>query len=156
MDAPRFYMVSALITFIIVIGCVFLFYNKGNKKRTGKSSLGLILTGWILITLSIIGFVIAFLVFLNYSSGMTGLLLFIVLSPLVILGGTTFLLAYGLASLTKGCKRDNDGHVNKEAIIRGAFLVFLAIALIVTIIVSMSILLEIQSNARGDKPILHM
>lgn len=156
MDAPRFYMCSALVAFLIALGSIFLFYNKGNKKHTGKSSLGLILAGWILITLSIIGFIIAFLVFLNYSSGMTGLLLFIVLSPLVILGGTIFLLTYGLASLIKGCKRDNDGHVNKEAIIRGAFLVFLAVALIVTIIVSMSILLEIQSNARGDKPILHM
>ena len=156
MDAPRFYMCSALIAFLIALGSIFLFYNKGNKKRTGKSSLGLILAGWILIVLSLIGFVVAFLVFLNYSSGMGGLILFIILSPLVIFGGTTFLLAYGLASLLKGCKRDNDGHINKEAIIGGAFLVFLAVALVVTIIVSMTILLEIQSSARGDKPILSM
>ena len=54
----------------------------------------------------------------------------------------------------KGIKKDESGKRNKEAIVRGATLLFLAIAVLVTVIVTFAIMMYIESNK--EKPVRMM
>ena len=140
----------------LTVGGVFLIYNSVNKKAGGKSNLGFVVSGWALVSIAIIAGVLDFVFYINSNGGIAGLYLFIFISPIFILGGFIFLLSYGISTLVRGCQKDANGLRNIDAIVRGAFLTFLAIAVIVSIVVSVGILMHDYSSANGDKPVMGM
>ena len=140
----------------LTVGSVFLVYNFVNKKAGGKSNLGFVISGWALVSIAIIAGVLDLIFYINDNGGLGGLYLFVFISPIFILGGFIFLLSYGISSLVRGCQKDANGLRNKDAIVRGAFLTFLAIAVIVSIVVSVGVLMHNYSSANGDKPVMGM
>ena len=156
MDEVILYQLLLLALVGLVVGIVLLVYNKSNKKNTGKTNFGLIIPGWALVSIAIIASIVAFILYINKNGGMSGLTLFIFISPIFIIGGFIFLLSYGISTFVKGCTRDEHGLRNKEAIVRGAFMMFLSVAVIVSIITSVSVLMHNYSSANGDKPVMGM
>jgi len=139
---------------VFAIGLALLIANKVKKKNTGKSNLPLILIGWILIATALIGAVIATIISTFDTSGTIGVFLLIGIGGLFIFMGLIVFLGIGISSLVEGIKRDESGKRNKEAIVRGATLLFLAIAVLVTVIVTFAIMMYIESNK--EKPVRMM
>ena len=146
MSETDYYLILLSAFIVVTIGIVLLATNKHIKKTTGKGKLPLIIIGWTLIALTIIGTTIATLVLIDNTSGRFGLILFMILSPLFIMAGFITLLSSGIASLTEGCRKNKEGQRNKEAIVRGAFLLFLSVAVIATFIISLSVLMSTHSS----------
>ena len=140
--------------FAIIAGVVLLIINFSLKRRDGKSLLPLIIIGWTLLALAITELFVSTLLFVIGSSGTFGLFLVMALGGIFILTGVAVLLGTGISSLVEGCKKDEQGKRNKETIVRGAALLFLAIAVAVTIIVTIAVMLYIESNK--EKPVRFM
>ena len=143
------YLLGAAIVF--VVGITMLFINRFKKKRAGKSMLPLIIIGWILVAIALIGAVIATIISIYSTSGTWGVMILIALGGIFIFAGLTIFLGIGISSLVEGIKRDESGKRNKEAIVRGATLLFLAVAVLVTVIMTFSIMMYIESNK--EKPV---
>ena len=137
------------IAVILSVGIFLLAFNSHLKKKNGKSNLAMILIGWTIIAACIIGLVISFVIFIDSSLDSFSMLLLMILSPLVIIAGVISMLSYGASSLAQGLTKDDNGLRNKEAIVRGAFILFLAVALTVTIIISAGLLLKNHTGNIG-------
>ena len=140
--------------FAIIAGVVLLIINYSLKRRDGKSLLPLIIIGWSLVALAVAELFVSTMIFIFGSSGKFGLFLFMALGGVFILTGIILLLGMGISSLVEGCKKDEQGKGNKEAIIRGAALLFLAVAVAVTVVVASATLLHVESNK--EKPVRFM
>ena len=81
-------------------------------------------------------------------------MILIAVGGIFIFAGLVVFLGIGISSLVEGIKRDESGKRNKEAIVRGATLLFLAIAVLVTVIVTFAIMMYIESNK--EKPVRMM
>ena len=138
----------------IILGIILFIFNRVRKKSTGKSSLPPIIVGWVLLALAIVGLAIATIVYTFSSSGTFGVFLLLMIAALFIIGGIAFFLGIGISSLAESLRKDKDGKRNKEGIVRGAALLFLAIAVLVTVIVTIAIMMHIESNK--EKPVRMM
>ncbi len=139
---------------VFVVGITMLFINRFKKKHAGKSILPLIIIGWILVAIALIGAVIATIVSIYSTSGTWGVMILIALGGIFIFAGLIIFLGIGISSLVEGCKKDRNGDRDKEAIVRGATLLFLAIAVLATVIIAFTIMMYIESNK--EKPVRMM
>ena len=139
---------------VFVVGIAMLFINRFKKKHTGKSILSLLIIGWILVAVALIGAVIATIISIYSTSGTWGVMILIAVGGIFIFAGLVVFLGIGISSLVEGIKKDESGKRNKEAIVRGATLLFLAIAVLVTVIVTFTIMMYIESNK--EKPVRMM
>lgn len=139
---------------VFVVGITMLFINRFKKKQTGKSNLSLLIIGWILVAIALIGAVIATIVSIYSTSGTWGVFFLIGLGGIFIFAGLVVFLGIGISSLVEGCKKDRNGDRDKEAIVRGATLLFLAIAVLATVIITFAIMMYIESNK--EKPVRMM
>jgi hypothetical protein len=139
---------------VFVVGITMLFINRFKKKHTGKSILPLIIIGWILVAIALIGAVIATIISIYSTSGTWGVMILIALGGIFIFAGLVVFLGIGISSLVEGCKKDRNGDRDKEAIVRGATLLFLAIAVLTTVIITFAIMMYIESNK--EKPVRMM
>ena len=57
---------------VFVVGIAMLFINRFKKKHTGKSTLPLLIIGWILVAIALIGAVIATIISIYSTSGTWG------------------------------------------------------------------------------------
>lgn len=130
-------VIFALVTLAsaFIVGGVFI-HTGGKPDETGKTKPVFVLVGWLIIaaalTLAIAGLVIISIMSSSF------LVLLIVGSPLIIITGIILTLAFGIANLIKGYKKDADGHFNKKYIISGWACLginLIIIALIVCIII---------------------
>ena len=145
-------LVGAATFFIIGVGL--LIVNRIKKKDTGKSDLPLILVGWSLVAIALIGAIIATIISTFETTGTTGVILLIALGGIFIVIGLILFLGLGISSLLEGCRKDKNGMRNKEEIVRGATFLFLAVAVAVTVIVTIAIMMHIESNK--EKPVRMM
>lgn len=155
MDVITFNLIAIAAVFLVAFGIALIQIGK-RIKTTDKKRLLMILIGWLLIVLPIIGLIIAFIVFINDSSGITGTYLFAFISPLFIFIGFAICLGIGISSLVEGYKKDQEGKTNTSAIIRGWSLLFLSIAVIAAVIITLAILFTNYSNSRSDTPVRFM
>lgn len=139
---------------VFIAGIFLLLINKIKKKNEGKSILPLILIGWVLIAIALMGAVIATIISTFDTSGTIGVFLLIALGGIFIFAGLIVFLGIGISSLVDGLRKDKDGNINKEATVRGATLLFLAIAVVVTVIFTILIMMQIESNK--EKPVRMM
>lgn len=139
---------------VFVVGIAMLFINRFKKKHTGKSILSLLIIGWILVAIALIGAVIATIISIYSTSGTWGVMILIALGGIFIFAGLVVFLGIGISSLVEGCKKDRNGDRDKEAIVRGATLLFLAIAVLATVIITFTIMMYIESNK--EKPVRMM
>lgn len=139
---------------VFVVGIAMLFINRFKKKHTGKSILSLLIIGWILVAIALIGAVIATIISIYSTSGTWGVMILIALGGIFIFAGLVVFLGIGISSLVEGCKKDRNGDRDKEAIVRGATLLFLAIAVLATVIITFAIMMYIESNK--EKPVRMM
>lgn len=145
-------LVGAATFFIIGVGL--LIVNRIKKKDTGKSDLPLILVGWSLIAIALIGAIIATIISTFETTGTTGVILLIALGGIFIVIGLILFLGLGVSSLLEGCRKDKNGMRSKEEIVRGATFLFLAVAVAITVIVTIAIMMHIESNK--EKPVRMM
>lgn len=139
---------------VFAIGIAMLLINRFKKKKTKKSILPLILIGWIFVAIALIGAIIATIISIYSTSGTFGIFLLVALGGIFVFAGLILFLGIGISSLVEGCQKDKDGNRNKEGIVRGATLLFLAVAIIVTIVVSFIVMMHIESNK--EKPVRMM
>lgn len=135
----------------IVAGIVLLVIQ---NVINGKAKLPLFIVGWILFGLSLLGLIIASIVYTVGSAGSFGLFLLFALTGIFVFLGIALFVGFGASSLTEGLRKDKEGKRNKEAIIRGTILLTLAVLVVITIIVTTSILLNMESNK--DEPVRMM
>ena len=145
-------LIGAAIVF--TIGIAMILINRFKKKYTGKSTLPLIIIGWILVAIALMGAIIATIISIYSTSGTFGVFLLMAIGGIIVFAGLILFLGIGISSLVEGCKKDENGKRDKEGIVRGATLLFLAIAIIVTVIVSFIVMLHIESNK--EKPVRMM
>ncbi len=139
---------------VLAIGVALLSINRVKKKGTGKSNLPLLLIGWILIAIALIGAIIFTVISIYSTSGTWGVLLLIALGGIFIFAALIIFLGIGISSLVDGCKKDENGKRNKEAIVRGATLLFLAVAVLATVIITFAVMMYVESNK--EKPVRMM
>lgn len=140
---------------ILILGIIFIKYGT-NKKKKDKHLLPLIIVGWVMVIASIVGSVALFILYIGSSSGITGTVIFIFMSPLFIIGGIILCLTIGLSSLQSAYRKPKDDVTRKQSIVKGwAFLILLTLV-IIAIIVTISILLTNYSNYRNEHPVRFM
>ena len=137
-----FVLIVSIAIAALAIGIVFV--REGNRKDdNGKRNVAFLVIGWILLGLVSIGATFATIyVIWQYMSAMLIFLLF--LSPLAILGGLIFSLAFGISSLVKGYSEKK-----KQSIIGG----YICIGVFVTIVISILILIIWFANYLNAHPI---
>lgn len=156
MDVVKFEIFSLLELFALIFGIFFIIYGSNNKKeQKEKRLLPLVIVGWTLTTLSIIAFIFCFVLYVNTSGGMTGTILLMLISPLFILGGGLGCIGIGTSQLVKAYRLESNDVTRKQSIVRGWFLLFLAVAIVVVVIVTFIVLLN---NYEGSlvKPVRFM
>ena len=144
-----------LVTALIIFGCVLIEVGK-KKKQNNQDGLTLLIVGWVLLVLSIAGGIAGLIIYIDMSGGIFGTVLFAVLCPVFIAGGSIGCLAAGISSLVDGYRRNKEGLRDKDAIVRGWSMLSLSILLVAVVIVTISILLTNHSNARNDNPVAFM
>ena len=154
MNEQLFYLCLIIAAILVTVGIVLLTNNKMVKRSTGKSSLVKLIIGWSLIGLTIIGTIIAILLYIHETSGTLGIVVVMVLCPIGVCAGFVAMLSNGISLFNEGLNKDIEGKRNKEKIVGGSFLMFLSIAVVTTIIVSFVILLQMHSSA--DHPVAFM
>ena len=143
MDVVKFGIFSLLELFALIFGIFFIVYGSNSKKeQKEKRLLPLVIVGWTLTTLSIIAFVLCFVLYVNTSGGMTGTVLLMLLSPLFILGGGLGCVGIGTGQLVKAYRLEDKDVTRKQSIVRGWFLLSLAFVLVVLVIVTFIVLLN--------------
>ena len=135
-----FYLCLLAAAILATIAIVLLAHNKIKKKETGKDNLAKLIVGWSLIAITIIGLIIAFLSYIEDSSGGFGLIMVMLLCPLFVIGGFISMLSYGIASLIEGSRKDENGQRNKSLMVKGSFLLGMSLAIVTTIIVTFAVL----------------
>ena len=153
MEAVAF---SAMLAVIMFVTSIFLIAFGNKPKEKEKKNMPQIIVGWVMLAISIVTLITCFIVYIYLSGGITGTFIFTILSPLFILAGFMVCLIYGISSIVEGFKRDKDGKINGSVLARGWVLLFLSIALVVTIITTLAILFNDYSNSRGDTPVAFM
>ena len=146
----------ALLAVIMLITGIFLIIFGNKVKEDGKKDLVKLIIGWILLAVSILALIASFIVYLYLAGGITAAYLFIFISPLFILAGFILMLAFGIASVIEGFRKNKDGKRDTSALIRGWTLLFLSIAMVSVIITTLAILFNDYSNSRGDTPVAFM
>ena len=144
----------AVVSFL-VFSAVLIEIGK-KKKQNDQDGLTLLIVGWILLVLSIAGGIAAFIVYIHINSGIFGTILFAILCPLFIIGGSIGCLASGITSLTHGYRRNKEGRRDKNEIAKGWSMLSLSVLLVVVVIVTITLLLTTQSNVGGDTPVATM
>lgn len=144
-----------LAAIVLILGIIFIKYGT-NKKKKDKHLLPLIIVGWVMVITSIVGSVALFILYIGSSSGITGTLIFMFLSPLFILGGFIACLVVSANSLQSAYKKPKEDATRKQSIVRGWALLTLAILIIVVVAVTLSILLTNYSNYRNEHPVRFM
>ena len=125
----------ALLTF----GCILVTVGS-KKKENDQDGLTLVITGWVVIVLTVIAGIAGFIIYIDMRGGVFGTLLFSVIAPLFILIGFIIILCFGISCLSDGYKRDKEGKRNRNQIIKGWFMLALSIAIIVTVVVTLIVL----------------
>ena len=146
----------AMLAVIMLITGIFLIIFGNKTKEDGKKDLVKIIIGWILFAVSILALIVSFLVYIYLAGGISAAYLFIFISPLFILGGFIFMLAFGISSVIEGFRRNKEGKRDPGALIKGWTLLFLSIAMVTVIITTLAILFNDYSNSRGDTPVAFM
>lgn len=144
-----------LAAIVLILGIIFIKYGT-NKKKKDKHLLPLIIVGWVMVITSIVGSVALFILYIGSSSGITGTLIFMFLSPLFILGGFIACVIVSANSLQAAYKKPKEDVTRKQSIVRGWALLALAILIIVVVVVTLSILLTNYSNYRNEHPVRFM
>ena len=146
----------AMLAVIMLITGIFLIIFGNKTKEDGKKDLVKIIIGWILFAVSILALIVSFLVYIYLAGGISAAYLFIFISPLFILAGFIFMLAFGISSVIEGFRRNKEGKRDPGALIKGWTLLFLSIAMVTVIITTLAILFNDYSNSRGDTPVAFM
>ena len=149
--------ITALIGISMLIAVSIFMIKIGSKKREdGTITLGLVIAGWSLLVLTIIGSIVGLIVYIDINGGGTGTLIFTIISPIFIFIGFVAVLSVGGSSLSEGYHKDKDGKFDKARIVRGWFMLALAIAFVAAVIITLVILFNNHSAAQGDRPIRTM
>lgn len=127
--------VAALLTF----GCILVRIGS-KKKEKDQDGLTLIISGWVIIVLTVLGGIAGFIIYVDINGGLFGTLLFTIIAPIFILGGCITVLGFGISSLVEGYKRNKEGKRDRNQIIKGWFMLALSIAIIVTVVVTLAVL----------------
>ena len=127
--------VAALLTF----GCILVRIGS-KKKEKDQDGLTLIISGWVIIVLTVLGGIAGFIIYVDLSGGLFGTLLFAVIAPIFILGGCITVLGFGISSLVEGYRRNKEGKRDRNQIIKGWFMLALSIAIIMTVVVTLTVL----------------
>ena len=127
--------VAALLTF----GCILVRIGS-KKKEKDQDGLTLIISGWVIIVLTVLGGIAGFIIYVDLSGGLFGTLLFTIVAPIFILGGCITVLGFGISSLVEGYRRNKEGKRDRNQIIKGWFMLALSIAIIVTVVVTIAVL----------------
>ena len=147
------FLVGILLVIAAVVTTGSLFIYEGAKKNNDrKKKLVFSIVGWSLIVLTIVATIVGFIVLVDLSGGFFGTIIFTIISPLLIIGGFTSTLGIGISSLVSGYKKDGNGNRNHNEIIRGWSMLFLSVAIVASIIITLAILFENHS----DTPIAAM
>lgn len=153
-----FYGLSISAILLIIFGIFLIKIGKSlTKKSENKNAyLGQIITGWSILATAITLYVLYFILYINAQGGISGTFVFTMIAPLFIFIGFVICIGIGASSLVEGYRKNNEGQRDKVAIIRGWFLLVLAIIVVVIVIVTLSILFNDYSNSRGDTPVRMM
>ena len=127
--------VAALLTF----GCILVRIGS-KKKEKDQDGLTLIISGWVIIVLTVLGGIAGFIIYVDLNGGLFGTLLFTIIAPIFILGGCITVLGFGISSLVEGYRRNKEGKRDRNQIIKGWFMLALSIAIIVTVVVTIAVL----------------
>lgn len=127
--------VAALLTF----GCILVRIGS-KKKEKDQDGLTLIISGWVIIVLTVLGGIAGFIIYVDLSGGLFGTLLFTIIAPIFILGGCITVLGFGISSLVEGYRRNKEGKRDRNQIIKGWFMLALSTAIIVTVVVTLTVL----------------
>lgn len=146
----------ALLIFTLIGFSILMIVFGSKKKENGKINLAMAIVGWTLLVLTIIGSTVGFILYIDKAGGFTGTVIFTFVSPLFILCGFFIMLGIGISSIAEGYKRDKDNMLDKAAIVRGWFLLSLSILLVTSIVVTLVLLFNQHSMARGDQPVRFM
>ena len=156
MDPWLVNLIIFLAAIVLFLGILFINYGSNKKKKEDKKLLPLIIVGWVLLISAITGSIALIVLYIGSSSGITGTLIFMFLSPLFILGGFIACLVVSANSLQAAYKKPKDDVTRKQSIVKGWALLVLAILIIVAVAVTLSILLTNYSNYRNDHPVRFM
>ena len=126
-------------TALLIFGCVLVTIGS-KKKEKDQDGLTLIISGWVIIVLTVLAGIAGFIIYVDINGGLFGTLLFSVIAPLFILIGFIIILCFGISCLSDGYKRDKEGKRNRNQIIKGWFMLALSIAIIVTVVVTLAVL----------------
>ena len=151
MDYPFLVGILLVVAAVVTTGSLFI-YEGAKKNNDRKKKLVFSIVGWSLIVLTIVATIVGFIVLVDLSGGFFGTIIFTIISPLLIIGGFTSTLGIGISSLVSGYKKDENGNRNHNEIIRGWSMLFLSVAIVASIIITLAILFENHS----DTPIAAM
>ena len=156
-DSTRWLFYTGLLLAVVFIAFGVLLIKFGNKeKENGKKNIAQLIAGWFFLVFAIVGFSFGFIVFINATGGIGGIYIYIFVSPFFIFAGFIACFSIAISSLVEGYHKNKEGKVDSGSIVRGWALLILSIAVIVVIIVTLAVLLNNYSSARGDKPIRMM
>ena len=144
-----------LAAIILILGIIFIKYG-ANKKKKDKHLLPLVIVGWLMVIVSIVGSVTLIILYIGATSGIFGTFLFVILTPLFILGGFIGFIAVGISSLQEAYRKPKEDITRKQSIVKGWALLALAILFILAIAITLSILLNNYSNYRNEHPVRFM
>lgn len=150
------FIACILISFALMGTAIFMINFGGRKRESGKIDLPLVIIGWILLVLTVIGSITGLILYINDAGGYTGTVIFTIVSPIFIIFGFVIILNIGIASLVEGYQKDKDGKRNAKAIIRGWSMLTLSILTLAAIVITLTILFINHSNSRGDTPVTLM
>ena len=134
--------VAALLTF----GCILVRVGS-KKKEKDQDGLTLIVSGWVIIVLTVLAGIAGFIIYVDLSGGLFGTLLFTIVAPIFILGGCITVLGFGISSLVEGYRRNKEGKRDRNQIIKGWFMLALSVAIIVTVVVTLAVLFHNHGGA---------
>ena len=146
MSEMYFYFSLFAAAILVFVAVVLFITNKINKKDKGKDNLVKVILGWSFVATAIIGIIVAFLLYVNESTGTFGILMILILCPLFVVAGFIAMLSCGIANLIEGNRKDENGQKNKALVVKGSFLTGMALAIVATIIVTFAILFATGSS----------
>ena len=142
---PTLLIVLLMILGVALLTAGIIFVRDGNKKDSNgkRSNIAFFVIGWVILGIVSLGATFATVyVIWEYASFILVILLFF--SPLILLGGLVFTLAFGITNLIKG-------HATKK--VSTTISGYVCLAVFITIIISIIILIIWFSNYLNDHPI---